>query len=419
LAFQKKTAPLETAVVELLALEKKTRMGGDNDSGVKVAAAILDLAFQKKEWKLLNEYIVNLCKRRHQSKKVILKIIQTGMEYLKAIDDKEVKRELIQTLRTVSSGKFVVELERARLTKMLAQMKEEEGNLNESAEILQEVAVETIGSMEMKEKAEFLLEQLRLCLSRHDYVRTELIAKKVNTKTLQEEKLQDLLLRYYRLMIDFHLHYQHYLDICKAYLEIFKTQDKESPDVWKPALKKAVIFLILSPFDSEVSDLLHRLKEEKKMAELPECKRLLEWFTTSELINWPIPNEGEWKSDDNFKGEKGDDRWNDFHKRVIQHNLRVMGLYYSRITFKRLAQLLHLDPDKTESYLSEMVSSKQLYAKIDRPAGIVSFAKTPTSGEQLNTWSSDISELLSLVERTCHLINKENMVHSIETTTVE
>lgn len=43
-----------------------------------------------------------------------------------------------------------------------------------------------------------------------------------------------------------------------------------------------------------------------------------------------------------------------------------------------MAQLLELDEQSAEDFLSEIVSSKQLVAKIDRPAGIVTFKVTKT-----------------------------------------
>lgn len=49
-------------------------------------------------------------------------------------------------------GKIYVENERARLTHRLAKIREEEGDLQEAAKILQELQVETYGSMERKEK---------------------------------------------------------------------------------------------------------------------------------------------------------------------------------------------------------------------------------------------------------------------------
>jgi len=53
-----------------------------------------------------------------------------------------------------------VEAERARLTKQLADMLEGEGNIVEAADVIQEVHVETFGSLSKLEKVEFILEQV-------------------------------------------------------------------------------------------------------------------------------------------------------------------------------------------------------------------------------------------------------------------
>lgn len=42
--------------------------------------------------------------------------------------------------------------------------------------------METFGSMERKEKVEFILEQMRLCLAKKDYIRTQIISKKISLK---------------------------------------------------------------------------------------------------------------------------------------------------------------------------------------------------------------------------------------------
>ena len=77
----------------------------------------------------------------------------------------------------------------------------------------------------------------------------------------------------------------------------------------------------------------------------------------------------------------------------------------------RLANLLGLSEDDAEQHVSRMVSDSGLYCKIDRPRGIAVFAKPKPPDEVLQDWSSDISKMLSLVEMTCHLINKETMLH--------
>lgn len=79
-------------------------------------------------------------------------------------------------------------MERARVTRILAQIRESEGKINEAADILQELQVETFGSMEKREKTDFILEQMRLCLAKHDYVRTQIISKKINTRFFQDKE---------------------------------------------------------------------------------------------------------------------------------------------------------------------------------------------------------------------------------------
>lgn len=60
--------------------------------------------------------------------------------------------------------------------------------------------VETYGSMTKREKASLILEQMRLCLAKQDFVRTQIIAKKINIKFFEDEKdeeSQELKLKYY------------------------------------------------------------------------------------------------------------------------------------------------------------------------------------------------------------------------------
>ena len=58
-----------------------------------------------------------------------------------------------------------------------------------------------------------------------------------------------------------------------------------------------------------------------------------------------------------------------------------------------------------------MVVEDAVYALMDRPAGIVSFARRKAPADVLNDWSGGISELLNLLEKTCHLIHRESIVH--------
>jgi len=77
-------------------------------------------------------------------------------------------------------------VERARLTRTLSQIKEKEGKTVEAADILQELQVETYGSMERREKVEFILEQMRLCMLKKDYTRAQIISRKINIKFFED-----------------------------------------------------------------------------------------------------------------------------------------------------------------------------------------------------------------------------------------
>ena len=54
---------------------------------------------------------------------------------------------------------------------------------------------------------------------------------------------------------------------------------------------------------------------------------------------------------------------------------------------------------------------KTIEAKTDRPDGIVCFSQSKDPDEILNEWSNHLSTLMQLVNKTTHLINKEEMIH--------
>jgi 26S proteasome regulatory subunit N5 len=189
------------ALEKLLQLEKQTRLGADMISSSRVLIAIVQVCFDASNWNYLNEYISILVRRRSQSKQAVVKMIQECCTYVDKTPDKETKLKLIETLRTVTEGKIYVEVERARLTKMLADIRESDGDVIGAATIMEELQVETYGSMGKREKVELILEQMRLCLAKQDFVRTQIIAKKINIKFFNESDQQDLKLKYYTLMV--------------------------------------------------------------------------------------------------------------------------------------------------------------------------------------------------------------------------
>ena len=150
-----------------------------------VVVAIVRLCHEAGDWKALNEHIVLLAKRRAQIKNAVADMVKECMLYVDAASDIAKKVELIETLNTVTEGKIYVEIERARLVRQLARIKEEQGKIKEAAEVLQGCAVETFGAMHRREKIAFILEQVRLCLDHKDFMRAQILSKKINPRTFK------------------------------------------------------------------------------------------------------------------------------------------------------------------------------------------------------------------------------------------
>ncbi|ESP03883.1 hypothetical protein LOTGIDRAFT_212047 [Lottia gigantea] len=421
-----KQGKLSEALDTLLSLEKQARTASDTHSTGRILVAAIKLCFEAKNWDALNENIVILTKKRGQIKQAVTKMIQEACTYVEKTPNLDVKLKLIDTLRTVTDGKIYVEIERARLTRTLAKIREDAGKIAEAANVLQELQVETFGSMEKKEKVDFILEQMRLCLAKKDFIRTQIISKKINTKYFEDKDSTDLKLKFYKLMIELDEHEGSYLSISKHYRAIYDTTEvKENKDKLKEALKCVVLYLILSPYDNEQSDLMHRIKEDKNLEEISKYSDLLKCFTTPEIIQWKqlcSIYENDLKLGStmspathvfNPKTEGGVKRWEDLKIRVVEHNIRVMSNYYTRVRMSRMAELLDQTEAETEEFLSSLVVKKTVQAKIDRLEGIVRFSQHKDPNEVLNDWAHNLNQLMLLVNKTDHLINKEEMVHRI------
>ena len=320
-----------------------------------------------------------------------------------------------------------------------------------------ELQVETFGSMTRREKTEFILEQVALCIESEDWTQAGILSRKIGTKyfarkptkTLEqlekekkereeaekkrgpdeappekEDDVTDLKLRYYEQQITLAKHEDKYLEVCKNYRQVLDTESVEkNPEQLQAVLQRVVYFVLLAPYDNEQSDLLHRINQDARNEDIPKDQALLKQFTIDELMRWPMVEERFGKhlcSTDIFsktpdpKDPKANTRYQALRHRVIEHNVRVVAKYYTRITFTRLCELLDLSEEETEKYISDLVTKKTVYARIDRPARVVSFEVKRGPDEVLDEWSSSMRGLLQLLERVGHLMQREEMMARIQ-----
>ena len=330
------------------------------------------------------------------------------------------------------------------MTRILSSIKEASGDVTSASDLLQELQVETFASMERREKLEFILEQMRLLRLKENWDMLSIVSKKVNTKWLEEKENEDLKFAFYGLIIQYCLHTAKYLDVSKHYRSLYtspsispppsksdsnptpandkideeKTESKDDrdPEKWQPILRNIIFFTVLAPHDNEQHDLLHRIlkDDEERLSQLPDCLNLAKCFTTPELTRWPrieslygpglrqtkvFGSDGtqgvEGDIEQDINAGQGEKRFVELHKRVVEHNIRTIASYYTRITLKRLSQLLDLEEHITEASLSKMVVDKQVTAKIDRPLGLVDFRDANKGTYKvLNDWSRDVGKLM-------------------------
>lgn len=150
-----------------------------------------------------------------------------------------------------------MEVERARVTRILSNIKKDQGDIKAATDILCELQVETFGSMSRREKTDFILQQVSLCIQNGDWTQAGILSRKISTRYFArkptktpeqiekerkekekkrsvddappepEDDVTDLKLRYYEQQILLAKHEDSYLDVCKHYRQVLDTQAVE------------------------------------------------------------------------------------------------------------------------------------------------------------------------------------------------
>lgn len=266
----------------LMEQEKTFRNSEDLEGNIKVILEIVKLCADFKNWKKLGECAHILANKQFAKKEAILAMIRACMEYLKFIE-KESRVLFIQDLRDISKGKIYLEVERSRLTKDLADLKESEGFIKEASDIMGELQIESIGTMPPVERVEFFLHQIRLYIATGQFEIAKVMANKIPKKLMDDEGNEFLKLVYYKLKVKLERETS-YQNTCRYYtkmseISILSEEEKQHMIV------NAVIYSILSPYDNEKSTLMESLLKNPIIIKNKDIKEMLEYFLSKELIN--------------------------------------------------------------------------------------------------------------------------------------
>lgn len=142
---------------------------------------------------------------------------------------------------------------------LIVKGKEDDNDIMEAAQILQEVQVETYGSMDKREKLEFILYQMKIMLKKKDYVRFYIISKKINENNINDPEIADLKASFYSYMAIYYNEEKDYPQACRCYRILDQTISaghKELPDTLEfnfsirklDVLGNYIAFLALQPY---------------------------------------------------------------------------------------------------------------------------------------------------------------------------
>ncbi|WLF81112.1 proteasome regulatory particle subunit [Lodderomyces elongisporus] len=372
-----KVSDYKQQLEKYLVLEKQTRQSSDLASSKRVLNKIVTTLVQNGDWEYLNDLITTLSKKHGQLKSSIQAFIQDVIKSLDELNNShshelETKIKLIETIRTVTDKKIFVEVERAIVSRQLAEIYlNQKNDLDKAVDILCDLQVETYSLMPFSDKIDYILEQIRLTLQKGDYGQARILTRKILLKSLKNfPKADEYKVEYLKMLIQidtFEYKYEGIYKNLKLLVEALPEAERASYD-----------------------------------DELEIYKTLAHGFESDDLVELKIPESKI------FEDEKKVER---LKKKVVEHNLKLCSRYYKKIRLDHLAELLKLTKDETETYINEM----SLRAKINRPKGIVEFRTSGMdSNELLNDWCYDVAKLVEEVNAVEHLINKEEMLHGIQ-----
>ncbi len=192
---------------------------------------------------------------------------------------------------------------------------------------------------------------MKLVLSRKDFVRTQIMSRKISRKHLNEAGLETQKIQYFLYMTRYYIHEKMILDVAKAYQTIYDTYNKSKPELnldpmgelKSVAFQNFILFLMVAPYTNEKVDLLN-IAESLYTREL-DCNELIAKFMRKFLSYELMPfNDREIEAQfavyEPFKSdltEHAHTHMQDFLRQLIQHNIRVIERYYQRIRLPRLS----------------------------------------------------------------------------------
>jgi 26S proteasome regulatory subunit N5 len=423
---------VESELETLLEVERQARQNNELELSLKTAKEILNLLWDSKDLDLLGSTVKKLCLKRGQPIKTITHMVRSCMGYLNEIENVGDRMKLTEDLKAITEKKIFLEVEYARCCMMIVKHNESNlSNLKEAVKIMENVQVETYGSMSKQEKLEFILYQMKLNFMLEDFTKLIIVSRKVNHEHLEEEGFEYLKVGYF--LYNYH-YYKHETDFesCTDSLEkVFEALNKckntekllERLDVStiqnfggfldKTNLAEAILSCkCLSNFKTDKFEEIENLTKTYEVyflsnnnftnlidsfrsKEISSCNMSLYFQNTLFFFNSSFDQDG--------------NLFKTLEKQLIKKNLYIVSLYYKNIRMEKLEVLLENKIDFIEDLLCELILDNFVHAKINRLTRIVDFIPANAESDVIDDWVKNINEIVDLVDFVCERIEREEV----------
>lgn len=353
--------------------------------------------------------------------------------------NQEEQTSILRSIIEVTEGKMYVEYEFSLAVRKLTEILLNQGNREEATKLIQDIQIETFGSLEKLYKVEYILFQIKVLIEKGDFIRTLIVSNKVVRKHLEEKGMEGIKVAFYLLMVKYYIKEEKYLQASESFQVLFEfyknteavkeliNSKKNILDIDFSALsskdlfEKFIYFLNISPADSTTLEKIKdvKVKYVKELEEYPTLGKLINLRSGDDIVEITESFLSQFNNstfiDNSELFIEGKKNAKLFRKYIIQHNLLIFHKFYNQVFLNKIADFIKVSVEEVELEVCDMVMNKYIYARINRIKGVVTFRPKQTHERKSDALNEDLLKMLETLENTCHLIHKENLKYGIKT----
>ena len=426
---------------KLIDEEKVTRLENEFEKNRNICKKILEIIYGRNDFQNFLKLFEYLTQRRNQSRESIISMVKHCInDIFPNLKNNKDQSDLLNTIIKVTEGKIFVEYEYSQAIRKMTEIHLKNKEVGEAAKLIQDVQIEAFGSLENDYKIDYILFQMKVLIEKGDYIRTLIVSNKIKRNHLDDEGIELLKIKFFKLMILYYIHEKKYLEVSKCYkilydfvksindklIQIEKEHKEIKPKILENYNKikqendlqnlfqNYVIFLSICPPELETKNMLNELllKYKKELDVNENILFIVEKRLSDEIVIIDNGLFSKYKDFPTFK--ENPDLILLFRKYWIQHDLSLFEKFFAKIHIKRISEMTLVSNDEIETELADMVVNNYIFARINRIEKIVNFRKKTDYHNDLDDFNYDMNNMLKKIEETCHLINKEYLKYGIK-----